>query len=689
MAIPCSNNPDEVVEKIVSAKANADKFDAFVNGGDSEVVQLGSGIATPTIRNAVRQIMADASWAKEYIADAPEGDISLNSATATSASASRILADRFADIVNVQDFGAKGDGATDDTAAIQAAIDSGPCRRVIFPRASYKITDTIHLWGNQGGQDVDLCGSRIVWAGEEGGTMIAVDKVTGDESKCRIHGGVLEGAWLAADGLVLDCYHTQAAGLKIRSCTRSGLAIGHANGGRSLQCHVSDVLVMAGADADDWSDANSAVGLAVYEPDNIIYGLNVNRCNKSVLMKTSGCLFTNCHFTAEYKESLSSLADTYAIYFDPYSSTSIYVSKFTNCYFDNHKYVLYSASSNRARFDFSNCFYFNSGRQVEENTPFEAFMLGGGGTEVSVDNFTVIPSSYCRFFDAFLGCTGIDLQFSALNRESYNNTIYSLASSARLPYLAQYYVNQNEIVNVVRTGTSVASGSYFLIGALVLPKTDDITRFTGATLRVFNRSYGSVEIFLWYSGSNFNVETKVFRQSFSYFNVAFGAVETIAVNGISHLMIPIYLHSLEGFSGASIFASLKTDGYVRPYLIGDAVCPWSSSSYIVEVGFGVSQGEGLTFTTLASIGCSISSSLVDVCTSLPGNCSGAFYLQSGTLFSSLPGDNQSFAKTLKVSKGGTGICAVECFEIGNDVTTVYATYVNPDTSTVHTWTQLG
>jgi hypothetical protein len=41
--------------------------------------------------------------------------------------------------VDVRAFGAKGDGVTDDTAAIQAAIDSGKC--IYLPLGNYKVTD--------------------------------------------------------------------------------------------------------------------------------------------------------------------------------------------------------------------------------------------------------------------------------------------------------------------------------------------------------------------------------------------------------------------------------------------------------------------------------------------------------------------------------------------------------------------
>ena len=65
---------------------------------------------------------------------------------------------------NVREFGAKGDGKTDDTAAIQKAIESGAA---IFPKGTYRITATIEIHLDQTGP-VSLSGegsARIVMTG--------------------------------------------------------------------------------------------------------------------------------------------------------------------------------------------------------------------------------------------------------------------------------------------------------------------------------------------------------------------------------------------------------------------------------------------------------------------------------------------------------------------------------------------
>ena len=50
--------------------------------------------------------------------------------------------DKLAQTVSVKDFGAVGDGVTDDTAAIQAAIDSG-ARSIYLPQGTYLVSDTL------------------------------------------------------------------------------------------------------------------------------------------------------------------------------------------------------------------------------------------------------------------------------------------------------------------------------------------------------------------------------------------------------------------------------------------------------------------------------------------------------------------------------------------------------------------
>lgn len=72
----------------------------------------------------------------------------LTNVTATGSTTARSLANRFADVANVKDFGAVGDGVTDDTVAIQAAINSTPAlsyKDIFFPKGTYAINSTLRF----------------------------------------------------------------------------------------------------------------------------------------------------------------------------------------------------------------------------------------------------------------------------------------------------------------------------------------------------------------------------------------------------------------------------------------------------------------------------------------------------------------------------------------------------------------
>ena len=96
---------------------------------------------------------------------------------------------------NVKNYGAKGDGVTDDTAALQSALNSmakrstnrhgcniylgGSPAVMYLPKGTYKITGTLYMTNKLGVELVgeDPANTSIVWAGPTGGTMMILDGV--------------------------------------------------------------------------------------------------------------------------------------------------------------------------------------------------------------------------------------------------------------------------------------------------------------------------------------------------------------------------------------------------------------------------------------------------------------------------------------------------------------------------------
>lgn len=93
--------------------------------------------------------------------------------TATGGTTARTLEARFGELLNVKDFGATGDGSTNDATAVQAAIDAAAGRPIYFPAGTYRI-DTALVYDTTG--DGIVAGLKMIG---EGRNKTYIDNRTG------------------------------------------------------------------------------------------------------------------------------------------------------------------------------------------------------------------------------------------------------------------------------------------------------------------------------------------------------------------------------------------------------------------------------------------------------------------------------------------------------------------------------
>jgi hypothetical protein len=136
---------------------------------------------------------------------------------------------------NVKDYGAKGDGATDDTEAIQKAIGPG-VGITYFPSGTYVVSRELKVWGQNGGAHLtgDYSGNRpvlLLKAGTPGfgdpskpGYVVRFYELGPPKPKtswCDTYGSQFEGIDIRMEGKnpgAIGIYHPGAQTSYIRNC---------------------------------------------------------------------------------------------------------------------------------------------------------------------------------------------------------------------------------------------------------------------------------------------------------------------------------------------------------------------------------------------------------------------------------------------------------------------------------------
>lgn len=224
----CSNskcNPCGPSEDAMNAIANRANYYARVaqNAADQvegfESLYLGAKATAPTVDNEGDPLIVGAlyfnttndtmyAWdGTVWINFVSEFDENTNYQV-TDTPTVRNLVTRGGDVINVKDFGATGNGTTDDTAAIQAAITAAPAGAAIyFPRGSYKaylvqVTKDITIFGD--GMDV----TEFVF-GQEYGAKGWNGTWTLQSAYFILHGGI---EFTLRDATIVDKFGLRATG---------------------------------------------------------------------------------------------------------------------------------------------------------------------------------------------------------------------------------------------------------------------------------------------------------------------------------------------------------------------------------------------------------------------------------------------------------------------------------------------
>jgi hypothetical protein len=142
--MPLTKATQNVIEGIVSTGSTGVSAGSFQVGQQYKITSLGT--TTQSQWNTIAGTTGQTYVVGSLFTAATDGASSGNGAAAVA----RTLANRFADVVNVKDFGAVGDSIADDTTAIQAAITATTTGKALFfPSGTYTFSTQLVFTTNQ------------------------------------------------------------------------------------------------------------------------------------------------------------------------------------------------------------------------------------------------------------------------------------------------------------------------------------------------------------------------------------------------------------------------------------------------------------------------------------------------------------------------------------------------------------
>ena len=259
-----------------------------------------------------------------------------NAAGGTAATVYRTAQQKFAESVSVKDFGAVGDGVTNDYAAIMAAINSlgNNGGTVVFPAGSYICNSTIEIYtqvlliGSNSGQasHANFSATKITFPTNTNGIIVqrfnttGLSGVLGTVKSTGGDGSVIKGIQLIGSGTsgngitlraraeLIDCrvYSFGGHGIAVTAGSDSNPVLGNANSWKVQDCRVDSCLgsglYVVGTDANAGYciglDASFCGTYGIYEASflkNTYVACHTVGCGTANYYATNYSTFTGCY----------------------------------------------------------------------------------------------------------------------------------------------------------------------------------------------------------------------------------------------------------------------------------------------------------------------------------------------------------------------------------------------------------
>lgn len=449
-------------------------------------------------------------------------------------------------VINIKQFGAKGDGLADDTAAIRRAIAAAkkntPSAKIIFPSGTYNISDTLEFyWFSP--LSLDL-GNAQIKATTNMGAMIHCDHnwTYGNEVK----------------GGTIDMNNMASIGLQINKNNRpnniNNITITNVGNGKGLVLGDNTTTVSSDGSANvigdikiigtlENEDTYNGIGFYTTLGDMYVHDLLIYHCKKGAVIYAGGTSYQNVHIWHNVPPSNAAWEDFLAI--EDFASSNVY----SYVYFDNYKTGLLSHDSGYAKkITLNNLFYF---LPLSTDTPKTVNVISTGYQSiVDIDN-VIMPDSRNNYTINIIHIKNTDLLWKylyliqnqgirveknpILSSDGFNviNEAFNICADDR----TMHALTEQFAADTVPAG-------YYLLGYM-----PDVNGFL--TLNVGERGTMSAEltIKLTRSGTPIITDAK-FAGDESGYELCFGSRFTTDMYGEVNFF-PVYLHKLTSTTNGS------------------------------------------------------------------------------------------------------------------------------------------